>query len=95
MSEVQGNTSSCFAGALSALKAGKKVTRTAWPTGVFVYLVPEASYPAQTGAAKSHFGENAMVPYMAYLACKNAQDKVVVFNPGMDSILAEDWSVVE
>jgi hypothetical protein len=86
----------CFSCALSWLKQGKRVTRGSWRNaGVFVYHVPAASYPVQTGAAKTHFGEGAMVPYMAYLAIKRADDQVCVFNPGVDSILAEDWVIVE
>lgn len=83
-----------FGAAISAVKSGRKVTRTSWPDGVFVYFVPAASYPAQTGIAKAHFGENAMVPYMAYLAIKRLDGQVCMFNPGMDSILADDWKVL-
>lgn len=80
-----------FGGALAWLKQGKAVTRKGWPLGVFVYYVPAASYPAQTGVAKQHFGDNAKVPYGAYLAMKRADETVIVFNPGIDSILSEDW----
>jgi hypothetical protein len=80
--------------ALRAAKDGYRVTRKAWPSGVFVYHVPAASYPVQTGAAKAHFGEGSMIPYLAYLAIKRADDTVCVFNPGMDSLLAEDWQIV-
>lgn len=85
-----------FGDALAFLKLGRKLTRQSWwASGVFIYLVPAASYPAQTGAAKEFFGEDALVPYMAYLACKNRENNVVVFVPGMDSLLAEDWVVLE
>ena len=85
-----------FAFALAWLKAGRPVTREPWKaSGAFVYLVPAASYPAQTEVAKKTFGENAMVPYMAYLAIKRADGTVCVFNPGVDSILAEDWVLVD
>lgn len=85
-----------FAFALAWLKAGRPVTREPWKaSGAFVYLVPAASYPAQTEVAKKTFGENAMVPYMAYLAIKRTDGTVCVFNPGVDSILAEDWVLVD
>ncbi len=84
-----------FGYALHALLMGCKVTRKAWGSGVFVYYVPAAAYPAQTDIAKQHFGENGLVPYHAYLAIKQADDKVCVFVPGMDSILADDWVVLE
>jgi hypothetical protein len=84
-----------FGLAVEAAKKGLRVTRATWPLGVFVYFVPPASYPVQTGAAKSHFGEGSLVPYLAYLAIKRVDDQVCVFCPGMDSILADDWHVVE
>lgn len=84
-----------FSAALIHIKDGGRVSRKAWPSGVFVYYVPPASYPVQTGAAKAHFGEGSVVPYLAYLAIKRADDTVCVFNPGMDSLLAEDWHVIE
>lgn len=83
-----------FGLALEAVKNGAKVTRAGWHPGSFVYYVPAASYPAQTGAAKSHFGDGAKVPYKAYLAVKQADETVCVFVPGMDSILADDWQPV-
>lgn len=50
-----------FGQALDAIKAGKRIARTGWNgKGMFVYLVPPASYPVQTGAAKAHFGEGAV-----------------------------------
>lgn len=84
-----------FGLAIEAAKKGLRVTRAVWPLGVFVYFVPPASYPVQTGAAKSHFGEGSLVPYLAYLAIKRIDDTVCVFNPGMDSILADDWQIVD
>ncbi|WP_412021525.1 MW1434 family type I TA system toxin [Burkholderia cepacia] len=85
-----------FGFALHWMRQGSRVTREAWhAAGVFVYHVPAAAYPAQTGIAKQHFGDDALVPYHAYLAIKRADDTVCVFVPGMDSILAEDWVVLE
>lgn len=85
-----------FGVALAYLKSGKPVTRAPWKAqGVYVYLVPAASYPAQTAVAKKAFGENGMVPYMAYLAIKRAVGQVCVFTPGVDSLLAEDWELAE
>lgn len=84
-----------FGDALRYMKQGERVTRAPWAaSGVFVYHVPAASYPVQTGAAKSHFGDGAMVPYLAYLAIKRADETVCVFVPGVDSLLAEDWQAV-
>jgi hypothetical protein len=84
-----------FQGALSALKDGRRVARAGWNgKGMFLYLVPANSYPAQTGAAKAYFGENALVPYGAYLAMKTAQENVVPWLASQTDILAEDWEVL-
>jgi hypothetical protein len=65
-----------FGQAIEAMKAGQKVARSGWNgKGMFAYYVPANSYPVQTGAAKSHFGEGAMVPYNAYMAIKNVIDR--------------------
>ena len=84
-----------FGDALIALKDGKRVSREGWnDKGMFVYHVPAASYPAQTGAAKAFFGESAMVPYAAYLAIKNVNGTVSTWVPSINDVLAEDWSVI-
>lgn len=85
-----------FGHALEALKAGEKVSRAGWNgAGMFVYLVPESAYPAQTGVAKAFFGEGALVPYRAYLALKTAQGDVATWAPSGSDVLANDWSVVD
>lgn len=84
-----------FGDAIKELKLGKRLQRTGWNgKGLFIYLVPAASYPAQTGAAKEHFGEGAMVPYAAYLAIKNVDETVSTWAPSINDTLAEDWQVV-
>lgn len=85
-----------FGMAIEAAKQGFKVARVGWNgSGMFAYIVPANSYPAQTGVAKEHFGENAMVPYRAYWALKTAQDDVATWAPSGSDSLAEDWMVVE
>ena len=84
-----------FGLAIEALKQGKKVARVGWNgKGMFVYFVPPASYPVQTGAAKAHFGEGAMVPYNAYMAIKNVNETVSTWVPSVNDCLAEDWMVL-
>jgi len=85
-----------FGSAIAAAKEGYKVARSGWNgAGMFAYIVPSASYPAQTGVAKQHFGENAMVPYRAYWALKTAQGNVVPWLASQTDVLAEDWCTVE
>lgn len=84
-----------FGLAIEAMKKGAKVARTGWNgKGMFAYYVPAASYPVQTGAAKSHFGEGSMVPYNAYMAIKNVDETVSTWVPSVNDCLAEDWMVI-
>ena len=62
---------------------------------MFVYHVPAAAYPVQTGAAKAHFGEGSLVPYNAYLALKGVDETVSTWVPSINDCLAEDWVIVE
>ena len=83
-----------FGAALECLKDGAKVTRAGWNgPGQFVYLVPPASYKAQTDAARERFGE--LVPYRAYFALVTAQNDVATWVPSVSDILATDWRVLE
>jgi hypothetical protein len=84
-----------FGLAIEAVKKGARVARAGWNgKGQFVYLVPPASYPVQTGAAKAHFGEGSMVPYNAYLAIKTVNETVSTWAPSVSDCLADDWLIV-
>jgi hypothetical protein len=90
---VEANMS--FSDALVALKLGNRIHRAGWNgKGMFLYLVPANSYPAQTGAAKAYWGEDALVPYGAYIAMKTAQENVVPWLASQTDVLAEDWEIV-
>jgi len=87
-------TSLSFGHAVVALKAGHKVARSGWNgKGMFLYLVPENVYPAQTKAALEHFGDR--VPYGAYIAMKTAQENVVPWLASQTDVLANDWQVID
>lgn len=85
-----------FGDAVEAMKKGLRVARKGWNgSGMFAYIVPAASYPAQTGAAKAHFGEDGVVPYREYMALKTAQGDVATWAPSGSDALAEDWMILE
>lgn len=82
-----------FGVALKCLIAGFRITREGWNgKGMWLYHVPANSYPAQTDAAKAHFG--AMVPYRAYIAMKTVDNEVVPWLASQSDVLAEDWIVL-
>lgn len=85
-----------FGQAIEALEAGKKVARSGWNgKGMFVYYVPADNYPARTAIAKAHWGENALVPYNAYLAIKNVDESVSTWVPSINDLFAKDWVILE
>jgi len=85
-----------FGQAIEAMKSGHRVARAGWNgKGMFAYLVPAAAYPAQTGAAKAHFGAGALVPYNAYMALKGVDNTVSTWVPSVNDCLAEDWTIIE
>lgn len=83
-----------FSYALDGLKAKLAVKRESWEEGKFMYLVPAASYPAQTGIAKQHF-KDSLVPYDAYIALKEINGRVSFWTPTMSDLLSEDWIVLK
>ena len=83
-----------FGQAIEAAKQGKKIARKGWNgAGMFAYIVPANSYPAQTGVAKEYWGEKP-VPYRAYWALKTAQEDVAMWAPSGSDSLAEDWIIL-
>lgn len=85
-----------FGDAVYYLKKGGKVTRTGWNgKGMFLYLVGADSYPAKTAITKAHFGEDALVPYRAYIAMKTVDNDVVPWVASQTDVLAEDWLILE
>lgn len=85
-----------FGVALDFMKQGFAVARAGWNgKGMFAYRVGPNAYPAQTGIAKAHFGERAMVPYNAYYALKGADGAVSTWVPSSTDLEAEDWCVAD
>lgn len=86
-----------FGQVVEKLKLGTHYAyRAGWNgKGMFIYYVPANAYPAQTPVAKHYFGENALVPYNAYLAIKNVDNTVSTWVPSINDALADDWEVIE
>lgn len=83
-----------FGEAVRRAKQGKAVARLGWNgSNLYAYIVPAASYPAQTETARKTFGD--MVPYRAYWALKTAQNDIATWTPSGSDTLAEDWVEVE
>jgi hypothetical protein len=86
-----------FGLAVEALKLGKKVARSGWNgKGMFLYYVPENSYPASGNKLNTMAGifPNDLVPYCAYIAMKTAQNNVVPWLASQTDVLSDDWQIV-
>lgn len=93
-----------FGHAIAALKSGEKVARAGWNgKGMWLYLVPANSYAAQTEAAKAYWADKGtgthesgvpLVPYVAYIAMKTAQENVAPWLASQTDVLADDWCIV-
>lgn len=83
-----------FSDALKELRAGKAIARKNWNgKNMFIYLVPQNSYPAQTDVAKKVFGES--VPYVPYIAIKTVDNQVAPWVASQTDLLNDDWTVVD
>ena len=83
-----------FGTALHLMELGERVQREGWNgKGMFVYIVPAASYPAQRNAKGVLVGDypDDMVPYSAYIALKTASGEVVPWTISQSDALAIDW----
>lgn len=83
-----------FGTALHLMELGGRVQREGWNgKGMFVYIVPAASYPAQRNAKGVLVGDypDDMVPYSAYIALKTASGEVVPWTISQSDALATDW----
>ena len=84
-----------FGDAILAAKEGYRVSRIGWNgSGMFAYIVPANTYPAQTDIALKAFPDGK-VPYREYWALKTAQNDIATWAPSGSDSLAEDWCTVE
>lgn len=86
-----------FGVTLALLTAGQKVARSGWNgKDMFIFYVPENLYPASGNKFGTLTGlfENDLVPYMAYIAMKTVDNKIVPWLASQTDILAEDWHII-
>lgn len=92
--DLTGNERFDFGMALHLMEVGERVQREGWNgKGMFVYIVPAASYPAQRNAKGVLVGDypDDMVPYSAYIALKTNSGEVVPWTISQSDALATDW----
>jgi hypothetical protein len=84
-----------FSTALDALKDWEKITRKWWNwKWMYLYLVPANAYKATTVAAMQEFW-NELVPYNSYIAMRNAQATICMWNASNSDLLESDWIILD
>jgi hypothetical protein len=80
--------------AVRQARAGNKVSRKGWNgSSMFAYIVPAASYKAQTSVMMDMAYDNNLIPYAEYWALKTADGTVNTWSPSCADSLANDWQV--
>lgn len=87
-----------FAGALSALKAGKKVQRSGW-NGKGMYVVYQKGYPDGIAINKNTAEaikepEGTVCKFRPYLMLRSIDGSFVPWVPSISDVLADDWVVL-
>jgi hypothetical protein len=85
-----------FGGALEALKAGLKVSRSGWNgKGMFIFLVEGSSFKVNRPPLLGIFPEGTDINYRPHIDMKGVDGSISVWNPTNNDCLAEDWEIVE
>lgn len=88
--------SSCFGGALSALKAGEKVARRGWNgKNLFIFLVPGSEFKVNRPPLLGIYEEGTEIKYQPHIDMKTADNTIVPWLASQSDLLAEDWEIVK
>lgn len=81
-----------FGGALSAIKAGKRLHRPGWNGGNECYVFLIGTEGSNRWNYTNGWDDNG--PLLPFMALKTIDGKVVPWTPSQPDILAEDWQLV-
>lgn len=84
-----------FGDAVVALNRGRKVARSRWSPGVFVYLEPAGAYRPSTKIVREGLGETLRAPHGCYFSIMAEDGIIDVWSPSARECIAVDWQIVE
>lgn len=85
-----------FGGALTAVKAGRKIARKGWNgKNMFAFMVNGSTFKVNRSPLNEFYPEGTEVQYRPHIDLKAADGTIGVWNPNMMDILAEDWQIIE
>jgi hypothetical protein len=84
-----------FGYAISALKAGSKVSRSGWNgKGMFLFLVPGSVFKVNRAPLMGIYPEGTEITYCSHVDMKTADGSIVPWLASQTDILADDWETV-
>lgn len=85
-----------FGQALTAIKAGKRVTRAGWNgKDMFLFLVPGSTFTVNRAPLLGIYPEGTKIDYHAHIDMKTAQGYVVPWLASQADLLSDDWVLVD
>jgi Protein of unknown function (DUF2829) len=82
-----------FGQALSALKNGGRVTRSAW-NGAFLYLVPGSTFRVNRPPLLGIYPHGTVIGYRPHIDMRAGDGSCAPWQPSQDALLAGDWAEV-
>lgn len=84
-----------FGEALTAVKAGARITRRGWNgKGMFLYLVPGSVFTVSRPPLLGFYEEGTEVSYLPHIDMRTADGSCVPWLASQTDLLAGDWEVV-
>lgn len=95
MNDVAMGFSSCFGGALAALRCGKRVSRSGWNgKDMFIFLVAGSTFQVNRAPLLGIFPEGTEINYRPHIDIKGADGTISTWVPSIGDVLADDWVVI-
>lgn len=83
-----------FGEALTAVKAGARITRSGWNgKGMFLYLVPGSVFRVNRPPLLGLYEEGTEISYLPHIDMRTADGSCVPWLASQTDLLAEDWAV--
>lgn len=84
-----------FSEALSAIKNGKKVSRSGWNgKAMFVFLVNGSKFLVNRPPLLGIYPEGTEITYQSHIDMRTADGSIVPWLASQSDLLADDWAVV-
>lgn len=84
-----------FNDALLLIKAGGKMRRDAWHSGVFIFLVPGSTFQVNRPPLLGIYPEGTTITYHGHIDMRTWEGYITPWQPSQADMLSEDWIQVD